>query len=214
VRNDAQQIKFFLGNVRAGDLVLDVGGHNGQYAVLFASLVSQSGKVITFEPDPNATATLRANLELNGFQDRVKIESLALFDENGEHVFFSKGADSMSSLVRSGLGANAFEPGVIEYRVKTVRLDDLLKEQVLPAPAVIKIDTEGAEINILRGAQELLKRGGTTIVCELHPYAWEEFGTTYGELLRLVADCNRSIEYLDKSLNISDGAFYGAVVIR
>src|SRR6267142_6469385 len=47
VRNDVHQINFFLEHIRRGDFVLDIGGHFGQYAVLFASLVSASGKVIT-----------------------------------------------------------------------------------------------------------------------------------------------------------------------
>jgi len=97
VRNDATQINFFLDSVKAGDFVLDVGGHVGQYAVLFGSLVSAGGRVISFEPDPLARETLRANLQLNRIADRVEIETLALFDREGEHTFFSKGADSMSS---------------------------------------------------------------------------------------------------------------------
>src|SRR5258708_32325709 len=47
VRNDVNQINFFLDNVRSGDFVLDIGGHFGQYAVLFASQVSAAGKVVS-----------------------------------------------------------------------------------------------------------------------------------------------------------------------
>ena len=119
---------------------MDVGGHVGQYAVLLASLVSESGRVITFEPDPMALTSLRKNLELNGFSERVKIEALALFDEAGEHRFFSKGADSMSSLARTGLGANAAATDVLEYSVKTIRLDDYLAARDLTPPSFIKLD--------------------------------------------------------------------------
>lgn len=213
VRNDARQISFFLDNVKSGDFVLDIGGHFGQYAVLFASLVSDSGRVISFEPDPKARETLSANLALNGFAARVKIEPLALFDQKGEHTFFSKGADSMSSLFRSGLGANAAAPDVAEYRVKTVRLDPYLAEKDLASPNFVKLDTEGAEINILRGASILLQ-SDVTIVCELHPYAWVEFGTSFDELLKIVRDSGKTIEYLDPLFRIEEGSFYGAVIIR
>ncbi len=212
VRNDVRQIKFFLDNARSGDSVLDVGGHFGQYAVLFAALVSDSGRVISFEPDPAAREILLQNLELNGFANRVEIESLALFDKKGEHSFFSKGADSMSSLFRSGLGTNASSAEVVEYRVETACLDDYLDSRNLAAPDFVKLDTEGAEINILRGARQLLQ-SGAIIVCELHPYAWEEFGTTFEELLLLIRDAGRTISYLDPSRSIEEGAHYGAAII-
>ncbi|MGH9872393.1 MAG: FkbM family methyltransferase [Pyrinomonadaceae bacterium] len=213
VRNDASQIKFFIEQIKPGDFVLDIGGHVGQYAVLFASLVRDSGRVITFEPDPEARDTLRNNLELNGFANRVVVESVALFDQNGEHSFFSKGADSMSSLARSGLGANASSLDIAEYRVKTIRLDDYLNEKGFGYPRFVKLDTEGAEINILRGARELLQ-SDTTIVCELHPYAWDEFGTSFEELLQIVSRSDKSIHYLEPSLRIEAGAFYGAAIIK
>jgi FkbM family methyltransferase len=213
VRNDVKQISFFLESVKPGDFVLDIGGHFGQYAVLLGSLVSDNGQVISFEPDPRAREILRANLQLNNLVDRVEIEPLALFDREGEHMFFSKNADSMSSLVRSGLGGNASSPDVVELKVKTARLDDYLGSRSFGLPRWIKLDTEGAEINILKGSSEVLK-SDATIVCELHPYAWEEFGTSFDELLRLVTDAGKTIEYLDPSVRIENGAVYGAVIIR
>ncbi|MCM3874604.1 MAG: FkbM family methyltransferase [Pyrinomonadaceae bacterium] len=213
VRNDVMQINFFLDSVKPGDFVLDIGGHFGQYAVLLGSLVSDRGRVVSFEPDPRARETLDVNLQLNSLFDRVEIESLALFDQEGEHTFFSKGADSMSSLARSGLGKNASSPDVVKYTVRTIRLDDYLATRNLGSPQWIKLDTEGAEINILNGASELLK-SGVIIICELHPYAWEEFGTSFDELLRLVINAGKTIEYLDSSMRIQDGASYGSVIIR
>ena len=181
--------------------------------MLFGALTSPSGRVVTFEPDPAAREILQQNLKLNGFTDRVQVEAQALFDRSGEHRFFSKGADSMSSLVRSGLGANATSPEVVEYFVKTMRLDDYLMERKTGMPSCIKLDTEGAEINILKGASDVL-RSRATIICELHPYAWQEFGTSFEDLLGIVRESERSIEYLDKSLRIEDGAYYGAVIIN
>jgi FkbM family methyltransferase len=192
---------------------LDVGGHFGQYAVLFAALAGEKGRVVTFEPDVGAHATLRRNLELNGFQDRVRVESIALFDVAGEHEFYSRGADSMSSLALSGLGANAAKPDVQRQSVSTVTLDDYLRPSAGRLPDIMKIDTEGAEVHILRGGLSFLKSGKGTIVCELHPYAWKEFGTSFEELLGLIRGCGREARYLDPSLKIEDGAVYGAIVI-
>jgi hypothetical protein len=65
---------------------------------------------------------------------------------------------------------------------------------------------------VLRGAREAL-RSAAVIVCELHPYAWSEFGTSFGELLEIVRDSGRAIEYLDRARRIEDGPGYGAVLI-
>ena len=211
-RNDARQLKFFLDRVRPGDTVLDIGGHHGQYAVLFASLTSPQGRVVTFEPDVAARKILVHNLRLNAFTERVKVEDIALSDSDGTHSFFSRGGDSMSSLARSGLGDNAAANDVTEHIVTTMRLDDYLARSGVGLPQWIKLDTEGAEINILRGAREVLK-SGAVIVCELHPYVWKEFGTTFEELLQIVQECRRNIRYLDEDFDIRNGAVYGAVII-
>jgi FkbM family methyltransferase len=212
IRNDARQLHFFIENVREGNTVLDIGGHNGQYAVLFSSLVGPTGKIVTFEPDATAISILRKNLSLNSFCENVVVEDIALSDKSGTHTFFSRGGDSMSSLARSGLGTNSNGSDVMESTVATMRLDDYLSVNDMGYPQWIKLDTEGAEIVILRGARNLLK-SGTTVLCELHPYVWNDFGTTFDELLEIVRECGRSIKYLDSELKIADGAVYGAVII-
>lgn len=212
VRNDVKQMKYFVDMVKKSNFVLDVGGHVGQYAVLFASLVGRSGKVVTFEPDIAAIKVLHQNLQLNGFTDKVTVENIALSDSNGTHTFFSMGGDSMSSLVRSGLGSNATSSDVQEYSIRTMKMDDYLSANGLGFPDWIKLDTEGAEINILKGAQDVLK-SKAVILCELHPYAWAEFGTSYSDLLSIVKQSGRKMRYLDGSLKFEDGPHYGTVII-
>jgi FkbM family methyltransferase len=211
VRNDARQLQFFLERVKPGQFVLDIGGNVGQYAVLFGSLVGQSGRVITFEPDSQHRRTLERNLELNGLLDHVVVEAVALSDTNGEHAFFSRN-DQMSSLVKTGLGSNADAQDVKKHSVTTRRLDDYLMENKLPLPEWVKLDTEGAEINILRAAEQLLE-SDATVVCELHPYAWSEFNTSYDELLEIVKNSDRQIRYLDPAYKIEDGPLHGAAII-
>jgi FkbM family methyltransferase len=211
-RNELRQIEFLLNNVQQGDLALDVGAHAGQYAVLLGALVGARGHVHSFEPDAIARTILDRNISLNHFADRVTVESVALSDQNGTHTFFSLGGNSMSSLARTGLGAAATSASVSETTVQTIRLDDFLESRRLPVPQWIKIDTEGAEIRILKGAKKTL-RSVRGILCELHPYTWEEFGSTFEELLALVAEAGRTIRCLDPRAKLSDGPVYGTVVI-
>lgn len=211
-RNDAKQIQYFLDSVLSAQLVLDIGGHYGEYAVLFAALVGARGQVVTFEPDAAARPVLRANVALNGFEHRVRVEEFAIFDKKESRQLFARHGNSQSSLARAGLGGAADEEDVERYFIQTIPLDEYLSEARLAIPDFIKLDIEGAEINALRGAGRLL-RSKAVILCELHPYAWNEFGTSFDDLLRLVHDSGRSMKYLDEERRIEDGPSYGSVVI-
>jgi FkbM family methyltransferase len=212
VRNDAQQIQFYLDRVASGNVVLDVGSHYGEYAVLFGALVGARGKVVCFEPDLAALSVLRANIALNGFQDRIVVEERGVFDFNESKQLYARHGNAQSSLARTGLGGSDSDDDVERYSVETIRLDDFILQSGLKPPSYIKLDVEGAEINALRGAKHTLL-SPAVIVCELHPYAWSEFGTSFDELLAIVRNSGRSIAYLDGSRRIEDGAAYGAVLI-
>jgi FkbM family methyltransferase len=211
-RNDAKQIQYFLDRILPGQLVLDVGGHYGEYAVLLGELVGPQGHVVTFEPDAAARPVLKANLKLNNLEDRVRVEEFAVFDSRESRQLFARHGNAQSSLARSGLGGAPTEDDVERYSIETVTLDDYLLDAGLGAPDFVKLDIEGAEINALRGAGRLL-RSSTVIVCELHPYAWNEFGVSFDDLLQVVHDSGRSVAYLDDTRRIEDGPSYGAVLI-
>jgi FkbM family methyltransferase len=211
VRDDARQLEYFAKNVARGETVIDVGGNFGQYAVLFGAVVGASGRVITFEPDRDARALMEQNLAINQLAATVTIEPLALFDTTGTHRFYSRG-DSMSSLEKSGFGRNAGLSDIRESTVHTIPLDDYLVSNGLADPDWLKINVEGAEINVLRGAGRAL-HGKTRIVCELHPYAWDSFGTSFDELIAIVGSAGRRMTWLDDTRVFNGRPDYGAVVI-
>jgi FkbM family methyltransferase len=213
VRNDVRQLDFFCHNIAAGNFVMDVGANVGQYAVLMASLVGKKGKVIAFEPERGARNLLEGNLRLNHFEPRVIVEPFAVCDKSGEQTFYSRDGDMMSSLQREGFGSNANLPDIRETVVETVSLDDYLIANGLSEPDWLKIDAEGAEVQVLRGASRIL-HGQTNIVCELHPYAWEGFGSTFEELVALVEGAGRKMHFLDETRGPVTVAEYGAVIIE
>lgn len=212
VRNDARQLEYFANNVKRGETVIDVGGNVGQYAVLFGAVVGNAGRVISFEPDRESRSLMEQNLAINQLGSRVKVEPLALFDTSGTHAFYSRSGDSMNSLERAGFGTNAGLSDIRESVVHTIPLDDYLVSNGLSDPDWLKIDAEGAEINVLRGASRAI-HGKTTIVCELHPYAWDSFGTSFDELVRMVSQAGRRMTWLDDSREFTGRPDYGAVVI-
>jgi FkbM family methyltransferase len=182
------------------------------YSVLMAAMCGQTGDVVAFEPDPYAREMLVKNLNLNPNIKRPTVELCACSDKIGEATLFSRGGNSQSSLARSAVEFSASHKSE-EILVPLVTLDSYLSEHNLPNPRCVKIDAEGAEIRILKGAKRVLS-SNADLVCELHPYAWPEFGDTLAELKDLCAAAGRRVRYLDQGTEISGQAEYGTVLLE
>ena len=211
-RYDALQIAWLSTHLTEGDTAVDIGACYGTYSILMAAKCGQTGHVVAFEPDPHAREVLVRNLNLNPGIHRPVVEVYACSDKTGEATLFSRGGNSQSSLARSALGASAAHKDE-ELPVPLVTLDFYLSERNLPEPRFVKIDAEGAEIRILKGAKQVLL-SKADLVCELHPYAWPEFGNTLAELKDLAAAAGRRIRYLDQDAEIGEQAEYGAVLLE
>jgi len=211
VRNDALQVELLSTSLKPGDTAIDIGAHSGQYCILMTAMVGDKGNVIAFEPDPYALKLLLKNLELNPRLKRPRIENVALSDVDGETILYSRGGNSQSSLARSAVESRK-EHHAEEIRVRTTRLDTYLAQNKIPTPTWVKIDAEGAEIRILQGGASLL-RGPTRITCELHPYAWEEFGNKFAELKHLVSSSGRRMRYLGSEREVTEPE-YGILLIE
>ncbi len=211
VRFDALQVDMLSRGIRSGDVVLDVGAHHGQYGILMAAFAGAAGTVVCFEPDPYARVMLERNVALNPDLRPPRVEVLALSDAAGEATLFSRGGNSQSSLARSGVEFGD-DHGAESVRVQTETLDGYLARTNTSTPSWVKIDAEGAEIRILQGAVGLLA-GSANVICELHPYAWTEFGTTFEELETLVASAGRRMVVLGTDRPVVAPAQYGSVLL-
>jgi FkbM family methyltransferase len=143
-----------------GDVFYDVGASIGFFTVLGARLVGPEGHVLAVEPFPETVRRLRHNVELNGFET-VTIEEGAAADHSGQGTFVGGEQLVWGTLVD---GEDADNPNGIAVRVLTI--DGLVAQG--PAPSVIKLDIEGAEVLALQGAQDTLSRVRPAIVCETH----------------------------------------------
>jgi FkbM family methyltransferase len=134
--------------------VLDVGGHHGQFT-LFALERFPKAQIITFEPQAEGVEKIRSAV---AGDTRVRVLNYALSDSTGEaELHISKRSDS-SSLLPIGEGQTTAYPGTEEASVEAIALetlDNLLTEP--PAsPVLLKIDVQGAELAVLRGAEKTL----------------------------------------------------------
>ena len=153
---ESQLTHLFERYVKKGDVVYDIGAHVGYFTLLSSILVGDTGKVYAFEPARKVFKLLKKHIKINRCKN-VYIFNKAISDKNGIE-FFDIGDGSWTGKISS--------KG--EYEVEIVKLDDfVLRNNIFP-PNVIKIDVEGEELNVLKGAKNLLTKYSPLIFLSTH----------------------------------------------
>ncbi|MGC1677206.1 MAG: FkbM family methyltransferase [Candidatus Binataceae bacterium] len=189
---------------RGGDTIAEVGASIGIYTLALASRVGVDGRVVAFEPDPESAAELKANVAINGWQHRIRIMRAVVGESSGE-VSFACGR-GMESRV-----ASIANSSYASLRVPMVTLDSVFPDSRVD---LLKIDVEGYEEPVLRGAQSLLAdraRRPRAIVVEVHPFAWEAVGTTSDSILGLLTGAGYRVKSAD-GVSVSRISEYGHIV--
>jgi FkbM family methyltransferase len=194
----------FLRAIEPGHVVADVGAFKGGYSVLASAAVGPSGEVVAFEPAVANHPAIERNAELNGAAGRrISLCRKAVSDRVGTITFYSAGAASENSFYSDGVGAAHRGDGEVSATtVETIDLDTFFEGR--RQPNVVKIDTEGAEFAVLRGADRILATGAA-VICEFHPYAWHEAGHSQEDFVGWLAGRGRSIVDL-RTMQAPNGA--------
>jgi len=156
---------FLSSTVKEGKIFYDVGANVGFFSLLAARLVGPNGRVISFEPLPDNLVNLRENMKRNRFLN-VKILPFALGAANEEQIFQVSERPTWGKL--KSAGHDAPDKYLSDIKVPVRRLDDLIIDGVIPPPDFVKIDVEGAEVEVIEGAQETMTRYHPTLIIELH----------------------------------------------
>lgn len=147
-----------------GGVFYDIGANLGFFSLLGAHLVGvDQGRVYAFEAAPDNARAIRGNVELNGISNVTVIDK-AVSSHSGTGRLQIVDDQSWSKLEE--YGQHPYTERTID--VELVAIDDLLREGQLAPPTVVKIDVEGAEIAVLDGMRETLKRHRPAVICELH----------------------------------------------
>lgn len=147
---------FLLHFLRTDDLFVDVGANVGSYTILASA--HSGANSISFEPLPATFQKLMNNIQLNHLSGKVKAHNMALGRQAGE-LLFTNSLDTMNHVVKDA------QEGVISVQVNT--LDDILNNG--PVPLLIKIDVEGFETEVIKGATKTLHEPGLkAIIIELN----------------------------------------------
>ncbi len=156
--------EIFRSILRPGAIAVDVGANIGWHTLLMAQLVGEHGRVIAVEPNPSILRGLHQNVELNRFS-QVEIVPCALADAEGVVSFYGPDADDAGSGNGHVVGeAMSRQEPTIDVEAR--RLDDVAAAAGLDRLDLIKIDVEGFEWPVLRGADQVIARFRPHIVFE------------------------------------------------
>jgi FkbM family methyltransferase len=142
---------------RGGDVVFDVGANVGIYTLLFSDRVGPAGQVIAFEPSPGNVVYLEKHLDLNRASN-VRVVGEAVSSSVGQARFNT--TSSCAGRIESGG----------DLQVTTTTIDSFVEATGL-VPSLMKIDVEGAEADVLKGANKTLRDIGPQILLATHSKA-------------------------------------------
>ena len=146
--------------LRPGDVVYDIGANVGFFTVLAARLVGSGGAVVAFEPLPSTAEALRRNAALNGFA-HVTVVARAVGRAAGAAKLALREESTWARLAAPGETGPTVE-------VEMVAIDDLVGSGAIRPPALVKIDVEGAELEVIAGMRRTIAAHHPTILCEMH----------------------------------------------
>ncbi|SRR5579875_492461 len=161
----------------------DLGANIGLFSLLAARIVGPEGRIFSFEPDPVVSARLRRNIARNGFSNATVVD-MGVWSSTTKLSF--EVADSSSPDRGTGRFVAGSKENLAEF--DCVALDDFVETH--PAPDAIKCDVEGAEVEVLRGAEKLIRNHRPWILGEMHSdlsaRAWTQHLRSFGYTFRSV----------------------------
>ncbi len=154
---EIEQQRMFTDKIKEGDTVFDIGANVGFYSLIASKIVGDRGNVYAFEPAPRNVHYLKRHFDLNTctnskvFIGGVSNKKDVVYFNDGDHA-----ATGFLSQEKSGL------------LVPVISLDELIADQIILRPNLMKIDVEGAEVDVLHGALQTLKEFHPTIFLSTH----------------------------------------------
>lgn len=177
---EANETEFFKMTIKPGDICLDVGGNIGYFSLNFAKSSGPDGRVYVFEPIERNVLTIRLAAIMNGLNNIEVLESVVA-DSSGEVSLEIPDNDSAYAHMSTGRAGGRIAT------VKCITLDEFTKSRQMKKISVLKIDVEGAEHLVLKGASSLLsekKSRPSVVMAELVNEFLGRFGSSIRDIIR------------------------------
>lgn len=187
---EPEESKFLERVLNPGDTFIDIGAHIGYYSLLAAILVGETGRVISIEPDKTNINWIQDHITLNQFpqmeviptvlgSETKPVEFFYNADNDGGHALWDVGLHEFNKISRSHRQTST---------LPMTTLDEVVRDKGLTGVKLIKIDTEGAEHQVLQGSlQTLATYQVPYIIAEINRFALNKMGTDEKQLREFMA---------------------------
>ena len=176
--------------VKPGDVVFDIGANVGDITLHLAKITGEKGAVFSFEPDPFNFKRFKENVGLNTFKN-IHANNLGLGNKAGKFkmALFRTDNRGMTRIVDTPSSA-------VHAEVEITTLDEFLNSHLLPPRVnLVKIDVEGYETNVLKGATQFLQKYKPVLFIEVVDDHLREQHTTARELVSLLESLNYTCKH-------------------
>ena len=189
----------FTQHLKDGDVFYDIGANVGFFSIIAAQLVGDTGKVYAFEPGEGNANSIRHNARLNNF-DQIEVIEKAVSDTSGSGQLLLAQYSGGHALAT----ADAPPDLAGEVTVDLVSIDDLIAQNQIKPPNFVKVDVEGAELDVLKGMSETIKTYQPTIIYEVDDGDRAGYERKYGELAAFLESLNYQITQTENSYDTID----------
>lgn len=188
---EADKTIFIQNHCQSGDTVIDIGAHLGVFTFFLARQVGAKGKVYSFEPSEKTFNALKQTIKYNKLNSIIDARQEAVSHTSGKIAFYIYSNSSISN----GNSISTHNTVGIPRKttVRKICLDDLMINEKIEKLTLIKIDAEGAELDILKGGKKLIKKFKPFITLEVHPLSFDDSLKTMQEIYEIIIDYGYTI---------------------
>ncbi len=180
--------------LKPGDIFYDIGANVGFFTIVAAKIVGSTGKVYAFEPEAVNAATVRRNAQINNYAHVTVVEKAVSRTTGVEKLWLTEncGGHTLASVGTVSDAKNSIT-------VDTVSIDDLIDKKLIEPPTFVKIDVEGAEIDVLNGMSQTIKEYQPMIIYEVDDREKEGLLNKHKEIDNFLHSQGYEIKYLAES---------------
>ncbi|MFH1457235.1 MAG: FkbM family methyltransferase [Patescibacteria group bacterium] len=171
-----ETINMLIKYLRSGMNIIDIGANVGLYSIIAGKIIGTKGKIWAFEPSSDTIEKFKKNVILNKLEN-IKIEKCALGDEDDQMIElvleqgFGDGHRYLNKDFKKNKNIQEHE------KIKVIKLDTYFKDREKEKIDLVKIDVEGSELHVLKGAHEIIKNNANIVIIFEHaPDTFSRYG--------------------------------------
>ncbi len=197
---EADNYAFLRKHCKEGQSVIDVGAHLGLFSICAWQCTGKKGKLYSFEPTPTTFALLQQTIRINGAQGHIQPVQAAVANQKGKVTFYLGEGDIN---VSNSIVAHP-ERERKGYEVPMIALDEFVRENNTGRIDFMKIDAEGAEMSVLKGARMILSEHRPICILGMHPNSIVKFGDSAKGIWDFVHEMGYRVEEEGRPMEEAD----------